>query len=325
MQIGVVLDILWPFEQIRRLAVAAEEAGFDQVWLSDHPLGLDPFLAARKLAPELPRIRLGIGTVNPSARHPAVLAASAATLNQMTGGRFSLGIGASINPLLHPIGLDVAGQVPRCREAIRIIRQLLEDGGSTFCGEMFSTQDAKLRFDGAGPLPVLVGASGAPKMLRMSGEEAHGVIIPAGNRAFYRYAVDAFLQARQEAGQEGDGAVVLNGNMAVSDDSQSALKSIKPLVADAIAHRAENKFSLRHMGITLEQAHAWRDDPASLPDDVTRESAIAGTPDECVEGLLNFSGWGITQLSLRFPEEATIRAVGKTVLPKLKARLSASE
>lgn len=325
MQIGVVLDILWPFEQIRRLAVAAEESGFDEVWLSDHPLGRDPFLTVLHLAPDLPRIRLGIGTVNPSARHPAVLAASAATLNQFTGGRFSLGIGSSINPLLHPIGLDVAGQVPRCREAIRIIRQLLEDGGSTFAGEKFSTVDASLRFDGGGPLPVLVGASGAPKMLKMSGEEAHGVIIPAGNRAFYRYAIDAFRQAMATAGRHDDGAVVLNGNIAVNDDSEAALASIKPLVADAIAHRAENKFSLRHMGITLEQAHAWRDDPDSLPDDVTRESAIAGTPDECVEGLMNFSRWGITQLALRFPEEATVRMVGEKVLPKLKSALGARQ
>lgn len=53
MQIGIVLDILWPFEQIRRLAMAAEEAGFDQVWISDNPLGLDPFLVVLRLAPEL--------------------------------------------------------------------------------------------------------------------------------------------------------------------------------------------------------------------------------------------------------------------------------
>ena len=162
MKIGVVLDILWPLEQIKRVALAAEESGFDQVWLSDHPLGRDPFLTVLHLAQEIPRILLGIGTVNPSARHPAVLAASAGFLNQLTDGRFSLGIGSSINPLLHPIGLDVAGQVPRCREAIRIIRHLLERGSSTFSGEMFSTVDARLLFERGGPLPVLVGASRRP-------------------------------------------------------------------------------------------------------------------------------------------------------------------
>ena len=322
MKIGVVLDILWPLEQIRRLALAAEESGFDQVWLGDHPMGRDPFLTVLHLAPEIPRILLGIGTINPSARHPAVLAASAGFLNQLTDGRFSLGIGSSINPLLHPIGLDVAGQVPRCREAIRIIRHLLERGGSTFSGEMFSTVDARLLFESGGPLPVLVGASGAPKMLKMSGEEAHGVIIPAGNRAFYRYAVDAFRQSMQESGRVDEGSIVLNGNLAVSDDSTSALKSIKPLAADAIAHRAENKYSLRHMGITLDQAKAWRDDPDTLPEDVTREAAIVGTPDECVEGLISLSQWGITQLAIRFPEESTVRAVGEKVLPKLRMQLS---
>jgi len=158
-------------------------------------------------------------------------------------------------------------------------------------------------------------------MLKMSGEEAHGVILPAGNRAFYRYAVDAFRRSMREAGRGDGGAIVLNGNIAVSEDSRAALKSVKPLVADAIAHRAENEHSLRHMGITLEQALIWRDDPASLPDHVTRESAIVGTPDECVEGLIELSRWGITQLAIRFPEEATVRAVGRKVLPRLGERI----
>jgi phthiodiolone/phenolphthiodiolone dimycocerosates ketoreductase len=92
-------------------------------------------------------MRLGIGTINPSARHPAVLAASASTLNYMTGGRFWLGIGSSIKPILQPIGLHLTGQVPRCREAIQIIRQLLEKGQSNLAGEIFTTDNAQFRFD----------------------------------------------------------------------------------------------------------------------------------------------------------------------------------
>ena len=236
-----------------------------------------------------------------------------------TGNRFTLGIGSSINPLLHPIGLEVAGQVKRCREAIRIIRDLLERGASTRDGEMFKTLDAQSRFEGAAPLPVVVGASGGPAMLKMSGEEAHGVIIPAGNRGFDSYAIERFRRARRDAGLSGDGTIVLNGNLAVSEDPASALEHIRPLVADAIAHRAENKHSLEHLGITLEQVHAWRDAPDSLPDEIVRESAIAGRPEDCVAGLLEFSRWGITQLALRFPEESTVRAVGELVLPRLRA------
>jgi len=320
-ELGVVLDILWPLNQIERLARAAEESGFDQVWISDHPLGHDPFLTIAHLARALPRIRLGIGTINPSARHPAVIAASAGFLNHLVEGRFSLGIGSSINPLLRPIGLDVAGQVPRCREAIRIIKGLLETGVSTVRGEIFSTHGARAQFEGCVPIPVFVGASGGPAMLKVSGEESDGVIIPAGNRGFYEYAIQSFNRARSRAGVVNAGSVVVNGNIAVGESSRDALDSIRPLVADAIAHRAENKFSLEHMGISLSQAQAWRDAPASMPAGVVRESAIAGTPGECVDGLLKFADWGITQLCMRFPEESTIRAVGAEVLPNLRREL----
>ena len=321
MELGVVLDVLWPFPRIERLARSAQESGFDQIWVSDHPLGHDPFLVVHKLAVELPEIRLGIGTVSPSARHPAVLAASAGFLNELTDGRLSLGIGSSIKPLLQPIGLDVAGQVTRCREAIVIIRQLLEEGVSTHHGSLFTTREARALFDGARPLPVLVGASGGPAILRMSGEVAHGVIIPAGNRGFYEYAVGRYREALAAAGRPGPGQVVLNGNISVADSTAAAVDAIRPLVADAIAHRAENSHSLRHLGITAEQAAAWRADPDSIPETVVRESAIAGTPDECVQGLLELSRWGITQLALRFPDESAIRAVGERVLPRIKQAL----
>lgn len=319
MEVGVVLDVLWPLERIERLARLADARGFDQVWLSDHPLGRDPFLTLLHLAPQLRTARLGLGTINPSVRHPAVLAASAATLDALTGGRFWLGIGGSIAPLLEPVGLTLAGQVPRCREAVVIVRQLLEQGRSNLAGVVFTTREARLRFEEVAPLPVLVGTSGGPEMLRLSGEVAHGIIIPAGNRAFYEYAIERFRDAHRAAGRTDAVSIVLNGNIAVAAESAAALAAIRPLVADSIAHRAENVHSLRHMGVTAEQARAWRDCPDSLPDAVVRQAAIAGTPDDCVEGLRRFAAWGITQLAIRFPEAATIDAVGQQVLPRLRA------
>ncbi|HEY7115900.1 MAG TPA: LLM class flavin-dependent oxidoreductase [Tepidisphaeraceae bacterium] len=320
MEVGVVVDILWPLERIARVARAADETGFDQVWLSDHPLALDPFLTLLHLAPQLKRIRLGIGTINPSARHPAIIAASAATLNDLTGGRFWLGIGSSIPSLLNPIGLDVAGQIPRCREAALIIRQLLEHGRSDFAGGVFTTRGAHFMSGKPAPIPVLMGTSGGPEMLRISGEVAHGIIIPAGNRKFYEYAITTFRRAHAAAGRTDPTYIVLNGNIAVANDPSTARELIRPLVADSIAHRAMNQHSLRELGISLEQAEAWRVNPASLPDNVLQDSAIAGTPEECVEGLARFASWGISQLALRFPEEDTVRAVGAAVLPKLRRR-----
>jgi 5,10-methylenetetrahydromethanopterin reductase len=232
MELGVVVDILWPIERIARIARAADEEGFDQLWLSDHPLGRDPFLTLLHLAPQLRRIRLGIGTINPSARHPAILAASAATLNHATGNRLWLGIGSSIRSLLQPIGLELAGQIPRCREAVLIIRELLEQGRSDVEGQVFTTRDARLLFEEAAAFPVLMGTAGGPEMLRIAGEVAHGIIIPAGTHGFYRYAITRFQQAHAAAGRTDSMRVVLNGNIAVASDSATALEVIRPLVAD---------------------------------------------------------------------------------------------
>jgi 5,10-methylenetetrahydromethanopterin reductase len=318
-ELGVVLDILWPLERIERLARIADEYNFDHVWISDHPLGRDPFLTAMHLARSLKKIRLGIGTINPSARHPSILACSASFLNYLIEGRFWLGIGSSIKPMLQPIGFDLTGQVARIRESVIIIRQLLEEHNSSLAGEVFKTYEAKPLFEEASPVPILIGASGGPKMLEVSGEVANGIIIPAGNRKFYAYAISLFREAFAAAGRTGEVSIILNGNISVADDSSVALAAIRPLVADSIAHRAQNEHSLKHMGITHEQAMAWRSDPNTLPEEVLRETAIAGTPDECVEGLIRFSEWGVTQLAIRFPEEATVRAVGAHVLPKLRA------
>src|SRR5262245_57149134 len=112
--------------------------------------------------------------------------------------------------------------------------------------------------------------------------------------------------------------IVLNGNIAVADTSAAAREVIRPLVADSIAHRSVNRHSLRQLGVTVEQAEAWRADPASITDGVLRDSAIAGNPEECVEGLARFASSGITQLAMRFPEQETVRAVGTAVLPKLR-------
>src|SRR5262245_20265419 len=188
MEVALALDVLWPRERLRRLARLAGEHGYDQIWVSDHPLGPDPFLTLLDLADSARHhVKLGIATINPQARHPAVLAASAATLSHCTSGRFWLGLGSSNASLLNPIGLEADRQARRCREAVLIIRQLLEQGTSTTLSELFSTRDARLRFPHVGPVPVLVGTSGGPAMLRISGEVAHGIIIPAGTLSLYTY------------------------------------------------------------------------------------------------------------------------------------------
>ncbi|HXJ78129.1 MAG TPA: LLM class flavin-dependent oxidoreductase [Candidatus Methylomirabilis sp.] len=320
MEVAVALDIVWPESRLRRLARVADEHGYDQLWISDHPLGRDPFLALLDLARYVDRIRLGIATINTSARHPAILAASAATLSLYTPGRFWLGLGSSNASLLGPIGLAASQQAQRCRDAVVIIRQLLEEGGSTVSSTLHTTRDARLLLSGVSPVPVLVGTSGGPAMLRVSGQVAHGIIVPAGNLGLYRYVIETFREAYRASGRAAAPYIVLLANVAVATAPDAMIAFMRPRVAQTIAYRAKSGHALPHMGITGEQAQAWADRPETLPDAVVRDAAMIGTPTECLDGLQRFASMGVTQLVLRFPDETTIREFGIHVLPRFRAQ-----
>jgi alkanesulfonate monooxygenase SsuD/methylene tetrahydromethanopterin reductase-like flavin-dependent oxidoreductase (luciferase family) len=318
MDIGVVFDIRWDWRRIHRLAQIAGEHGYDHIWVSDDPLGRDPFLTLLDIARSIDRIKLGIATVNPSARHPAILAASAATLNHYASRRFCLGLGSSNASLLNPIGLEAEHQARRCHDAVVIIRQLLEEGRSTFSSPLFTTFGARLAFPEVSPVPLLVGTSGGPAMLRISGEVADGIIIPAGNAGLYTYVIDTFRDAYHASRRTAPPHIVLLSNVGVATEPSAAIAAMRPRVAQALAYRAKTPHALRHMGITLEQVQEWKHHPELLPDALIRDAAIVGTPAECVDALIHFATLGVTQLALRFPDETALRQVGASVLPAFR-------
>ena len=107
------------------LAVAAEEAGFDQVWLS-HDLfwrSAPVVLAAAAVATD--RISLGVGIVNPYSAHPAEIAMHAATLQELSHGRFLLGLGAGADEFLGWAGIPRPQPLARTRRGGARLRALL--------------------------------------------------------------------------------------------------------------------------------------------------------------------------------------------------------
>jgi len=115
-----------------RLIQLAEELGFDYAWVADQTFHRDPVAVIAAAALATQAIQLGIGVANPFTRHPAMLARSAATLDEMAEGRFSLGIGAgNRKELLRPLGLDDGDAAIRCTEMAELVRALLNGGPVT--------------------------------------------------------------------------------------------------------------------------------------------------------------------------------------------------
>jgi probable F420-dependent oxidoreductase len=167
----------WP--ELRAMALRAEACGFDSIWVGDHLLYRLPGHGARGpweawsilagLAAVTSRVRLGPLVACTSFHNPAILAKKAATVDEISGGRLVLGLGAGWNETEYAaFGFPFDRRVSRFAEAFTIIRRLLRDGAVDFAGEFYTVRDCELvpRPRPGGP-PLLVGSTG-PRMLRIT-------------------------------------------------------------------------------------------------------------------------------------------------------------
>src|SRR5919206_1597568 len=110
------------------LARTAERLGYDSVWVT-HGLGRDSFLVLAAYGAATSRIGLGNGVVPIYPRHPVAMAQAALTLNELTGGRFRLGLGVSHAASMEDmLGLRVVEPLHAMREYVAVLRGALGDG-----------------------------------------------------------------------------------------------------------------------------------------------------------------------------------------------------
>ncbi len=172
------------YREIEAMAKATEAAGFDSFWLADHVIFRSPegenagcweaftFLSA--LAAMTARIALGPLVACTSFRNPALLAKMADSLDEISGGRFILGLGSGWNePEYTMFGWPFDHRVGRFEEAMQIIAPLLRTGRVDFHGDYYDATDAVLRPRGPSPNgpPLMIGGT-RPRMLRLTAQYA---------------------------------------------------------------------------------------------------------------------------------------------------------
>ncbi|MEP6808253.1 MAG: LLM class flavin-dependent oxidoreductase [Chloroflexota bacterium] len=179
MKVGVQLPEVewvarWP--QLRELARTAEGIGLDSVWVGDHLLyrgdgrptrgPWESWTTLAAIAAVTERVELGPLVASTSFHNPAMLAKQAATLDEISGGRLILGLGAGWNEVEYrAFGFPFDHRVSRFEESFTIIRGLLADGRCDFHGTYFQLDDCELlprgprHAHGEGP-PLMVGSMG---------------------------------------------------------------------------------------------------------------------------------------------------------------------
>lgn len=165
-----------PVELVVALARRAEGLGFDRCWVYDEGLATrDVYVALAAIAVATKQIRIGTGITNPYTRHPATTAAAIATIDELSGGRAFLGIGAGGSLTLGPLGIERERPLAAVRDVITACRGLFTGAPVTMTGEGFELRGATLGF--ARPDIDIWLAGRGPKMLALGGELADGVML----------------------------------------------------------------------------------------------------------------------------------------------------
>jgi F420-dependent oxidoreductase-like protein len=176
------------WERWKRIAQAAEDLGFAGLYRSDHftnssPPELDSlelWVSLTYLATHTKRIEFGPLVTPFSFRHPSITARMAAGVDDLSGGRLQLGLGAGWNRREHDMFgldlLDVPARLKRFEEGLQVVTQLLEsDMPINFNGEFYQLKDAILlpRPDRPGGPPIIVGGNGRHRILKLAAKYAN--------------------------------------------------------------------------------------------------------------------------------------------------------
>lgn len=171
-------EVRWP--ELLDMIRAIEDLGFDSIWLGEHLLYRWPdrpprgpweaWTSMAAIAAVTTRVEFGPLVACTNFHNPALLAKQAATIDEISGGRLILGLGAGWNETeFRAYGFPYDHRIDRFEEAFIIIRTLLRDGAIDFDGTYYQARDCELRPRGPRPEgpPLLIGSNG-PRMLRMT-------------------------------------------------------------------------------------------------------------------------------------------------------------
>ncbi|MBV9581123.1 MAG: LLM class flavin-dependent oxidoreductase [Chloroflexi bacterium] len=203
-RLGTVITLGNDFQQSVGHVQLADELGYDSAWITDG-VARDAFVALTAFAGATARITLGTSIVTFYPRHPTVMARQALSLDEVSGGRFVLGIGTGHRSSMETqLGYTMGDPLAATREYVDILRQVFTTGKAVHQGEFWNV-------DWSYPLPrarelKIVLAALNPPLIELSGEIADGVVLWMASDSYVRDVVVPRVTAgRARAGKSLDG------------------------------------------------------------------------------------------------------------------------
>jgi alkanesulfonate monooxygenase SsuD/methylene tetrahydromethanopterin reductase-like flavin-dependent oxidoreductase (luciferase family) len=225
--LGSYVSVGRSLETALQRAKLAEHLGYESVYTT-HIAGRDSVTTLMAYASRTERVRLGTGVMPIYSRTPVATAQSFATLDEFSGGRAVIGLGVSHRPVVEGwYGSEIGKPLREMREYVGIVRAVMR-GEDPPQGERFHSGFRFMGFEPRPDIPIYVAAL-SPKMLRLAGEVADGVMLWLCNPDYIRDAVvPAVTEGRERAGKPLDGFdVVAAVPAAVTSDPAEARSRLR--------------------------------------------------------------------------------------------------
>jgi probable F420-dependent oxidoreductase len=280
----------------------AEALGYESAWVAEGHGG-DQFAVLAACATQTSRILLGTAISSVFVRTAPTIAMAAASVDDISGGRFILGLGSS-----HKVQVEGEHGVPytkpltRVQESVALIRNLLRDGHVRFTGETMRSEGFDLWFKPRRPeIPIYLSAV-FPRMTELCGEIADGIVLTRSTLATAAWVRERLAAGAKRAGREpGRIAVTTLLPTAVAETRAEALASLRPGLAFYAGFFPRYNRMMAEHGFAEEAAAvaaAWaRGDrqaaERAVSDAMIDATSIAGTPDECRARVEDYRRSGI--------------------------------
>lgn len=310
MRFGFATIPAQPFEELSDLVRLAEGLGFSRVWVPDQSFFKDPFAVLGALAQRVSRIGLGLGVVNPYTRHPAMVARGAATLGELTGGRFVLAYGAgNRRELLERLCLERRQAGAHCREALGILRELLAGNVVSRPGPLWPMDGVRLQISGGPPVPLYLAARGQ-RVLRAAGEMADGVIL--GNLLIpevLRFATAEVRRGAEAVGRDPTGIATVGwATCIVTDDPGRACDMLRASVGHSVSNSPDvvlDALGFEPATVAAIRAAYQAGGPTATTSYVTPEMVnrfnLVDTPRNLITRLRTLREWGVQEFTVLMP------------------------
>ena len=270
---------LMPADDVISVAVEAERLGYEYCLVADEGFHPDVYACLGVIARATDRITLGVLT-NGYTRHPAVTAAAAATVNELSGGRLVVTLLAGGSMVLSPMGIERARPARVVADSVQVLRRLWSGDEVSWRGQTCSLDRARL---GMGPqsIPIWIAGRG-PRLLELAGQQADGVILTV--KPDLGAALSLIGSAAAAAGRPDPHCFYLGRICYTPDLLEGQRRTLSFVLMDSPPR------VLQSLGLTSDEIeeveHAAGANHPELVDDLVTDALlqryqVAGTAEEC--------------------------------------------